>query len=310
MSINNAYPGHTHHEPFEQVQARRPDFKADLFQYSKQPNPNWKPGQGLNGRTDLPGYELFQQTATLQGSQELYHHINPDEVEDKSKIYKLIIGGITPRPIAFCSTLSKDGKTKGLAPFSYFAPMGQKPPLVIVQFSCIEPIIDGKGGRHKDAVNHIKATGEFVVNMISEPFVEAANFSSMDCPPEVSEWDLTGLTPVPSDTVKPPRVGESAFSMECTMDMAHDVFSDDEKRIQTGTLILGRIRRFHVRKDILGPTGAIDTGKLLPVSRLGGISYGRVTDVFEIPRPTWAEYSAQYPEHARELENKGKGKEA
>lgn len=55
------------------------------------------------------------------------------------------------------------------------------------------------------------------------PFDIDSSFSSMDCPPEVSEWDLTGLTPVPSDTVKPPRVGESAFSMECTMDMAHDV---------------------------------------------------------------------------------------
>lgn len=133
----------------------------------------------------------------------------------------------------------------------------------------------------------------------------------------MSEWELTGLTPVPSDVVKPPRVGESAFSMECVLDHAHDVgiylhsisvplalgitimkkrlygyiytcivymwiqvYSDEEKRIQTGTMIIGRIKRFHVRKDILTSSGAIDTGKLLPVSRLGGIGYGRTTEAF------------------------------
>lgn len=133
----------------------------------------WILDQFTDGRTDIPGYQAFVDGATLQGSQENFHHINPEEVEDKNRIYKLIIGGITPRPIAFCSTQSKDG-IRGLAPFSYFAPMGQKPAQVVIQFSCIEPIIDGKGGRHKDAVNHIKETGEFVVNMISEPFVEAS----------------------------------------------------------------------------------------------------------------------------------------
>ena len=90
----------------------------------------------IDGRTDIPGYQAFVDGATLKGSQEDYHHINPDEVEDKNIIYKLLIGGITPRPIAFCSTVSPDG-IRGLAPFSYHAPMGQKPPLVSSFNICI-----------------------------------------------------------------------------------------------------------------------------------------------------------------------------
>lgn len=86
----------------------------------------------LDGRTDLPGYQLFKESATLEGSQSNFHHINPDELDPELpsvSVYKLLIGGITPRPIAFCSTISEEG-ILGLAPFSYFAPMGQKPPMV------------------------------------------------------------------------------------------------------------------------------------------------------------------------------------
>lgn len=92
--------------------------------------------------------------------------------------------------------------------------------------------------------------------------------------------------------VTPASFGLCAISQTCDIDISFflglglkQVFSDDEKRIQTGTLILGRVRRFHVRKDLLGPTGAIDTGKLLPVSRLGGISYGRTTEAFGASEP-------------------------
>lgn len=83
---------------------------------------------GLDGRTDLLGYQAFIDGATLEGSQENFHHIDPEEVEDKPQIYKLMIGGITPRPIAFCSTISPSG-VKNLAPFSYFAPLGFRPPM-------------------------------------------------------------------------------------------------------------------------------------------------------------------------------------
>ena len=82
-----------------------------------------------DGRPDLPGYQAFVDGATLEGSQANFRHVDPDLVEEKSQIYKLMIGGITPRPIAFCSTISPEG-VKGLAPFSYFAPMGFRPPMV------------------------------------------------------------------------------------------------------------------------------------------------------------------------------------
>lgn len=292
MSANH-YIGYTpsKHEPFEVTQAKRPDFQADRFHYTKQPNPDWKPGQGLNGRTDLPGYQAFIDGATLEGSQANFRHIDPEQVEDKGQIYKLMIGGITPRPIAFCSTISPEG-VRGLAPFSYFAPMGHRPPLLMVHFSTSKPFKDGEG-KHKDTLNNIKSTKEFVVNMISEPFAEASNHAAIDCPADVSEWDLTGLTPVPSDLVKPPRVGESAFCMECTLEFFHDIY--DETNALTGTCVVGRVRKFHVRKDLFGPTNAIDTGKMLPISRLGGIGYGRTTDAFESLRPSWSDYAHNEP---------------
>lgn len=88
----------------------------------------------------MPGYQAFVDGATLEGSQRDFRHIDPDEVENKAEIYKLMIGGITPRPIAFCSTISAEG-VHGLAPFSYFAPMGHKPPLV----SCCHAIRSSPG---------------------------------------------------------------------------------------------------------------------------------------------------------------------
>ncbi|KAL7003910.1 hypothetical protein EMMF5_006546, partial [Cystobasidiomycetes sp. EMM_F5] len=266
------------YEPFDVVQARRPDLEAGRFVVSKQPDPSWKPGQGLNGRTDLPGYQAFVEGATLEGSQNNFRHINPDDVEEKLQIYKLMIGGITPRPIAFVSTISATGNCN-LAPFSYFAPMGYRPPMVMVHFSATKPIVNGEGN-HKDTLTNIKATKEFVINMISEPFAEASNFAAINAPNDISEWDLTGLSPVPSDVVKPPRVGESAFCMECTLETFHDIYSDDEKTQMTATYVVGRVRRFHARKDLFGPTNAIEPQRLLPISRMGGITYGRVTDVF------------------------------
>lgn len=90
-----------------------------------------------DGRTDIPSSQAFVEGATEQGSQEKFYYINPDEVEDKNRVYKLIIGGITPRPIAFCSTVSPEG-IGGLAPFSYFAPMGQKPPMVSLLYNTLK----------------------------------------------------------------------------------------------------------------------------------------------------------------------------
>ncbi|TFY59011.1 hypothetical protein EVJ58_g6048 [Rhodofomes roseus] len=141
--------------------------------------------------------------------------------------------------------------------------------------------------RLKDTAGNIKATKAFTVNIISEPFVEAANVTSVDAPEGVSEWPISGLTKEKSIHVKPPRVKESAFSMECELFQTIDV-ADPESGAHTTTLILGHVKYIHVRKDILNERGNVDPAKLKPVGRMGDISYSRVGEGFRIARPVWA----------------------
>lgn len=254
----------SHHPPFKQVEAARPDFEEEPFAYTKTPAPEWVPGQGSNQLpwpVDAP-----------------FKHIDPAH-EQPGLVYKLIIGGITPRPIAFVSSQDEHGK-QNLAPFSYFAPCGHNPPMIV--FSCSSPGPD----KQKDTCNNVKTTKEFVVNIISEAFIEAANYTSIDAPADLSEWDLAGLTREPSQVVKPPRVKESAFSMECVLEHYYDM-KDDEGRV-TGTSLFGRVKLFHVREDVLQPNYVIDQAKLQSMSRLGGISYGRTTKGLELARPVWS----------------------
>jgi len=120
----------------------------------------------------------------------------------------------TPRPIGFLSTVNAAGETN-LAPFSYFTMACHDPPVVVVSFTHPAPK-DGHAPL-KESCQNILDTAHFTANLISESFVEAANFTSVDAPPDVSEWALSGLTPVTSKLVKAPRVGESAFAMECEL---------------------------------------------------------------------------------------------
>ncbi len=120
----------------------------------------------------------------------------------------------TPRPIGFISSVNPDGVTN-LAPFSYFTMANHDPPVVVVSFTHPPPK-DGQSSL-KETCQNILDTKQFVANLISESFVEAANYTSVDAPKDVSEWALSGLTPVPSKLVKAPRVGESAFAMECDL---------------------------------------------------------------------------------------------
>ena len=191
------------------------------------------------------------------------------------------------------------------------------PPLVSV--TMIHP-------RHKekDTSENIRATKGFTVNIISEPFVTNANYTSIDAPEDVDEWVGSGLTRVPSvrlallgsccacsdtglsqTTVQPPRVKESAFSMECEVPCSfhitksppqyrpqlfhlHDISPPGSSKI-TATLVLGHIKLIHVRNSVLNQKGPVEASKLRAVSRLGGSMYGRAGDAFNLPRPTWKE---------------------
>ena len=129
------------------------------------------------------------------------------------QIYKIMTGIIVPRPIALVSTVDSEG-VANLAPFSFFCGVGSKPPTVLF---C--PALRATGGTdpalRKDTLRNVEETGEFVVNVVSDAIAAAANVTAAEVAPEVDEFELAGLTPVPSEIVRPPRVAESPAQMEC-----------------------------------------------------------------------------------------------
>lgn len=189
-------------------------------------------------------------------------------------IYKLMIGTIVPRPIAFVSTMSPDGALN-LAPFSFFNAIGSAPPMI-----CFTAGLRARPDPSKDTLRNIIRTGEFVVNLVSEEIAEKMNITSGEYPPEVDEFNLARLTPVPSDLVKPPRVKESHVQMECKRFLMVEVSSLPGG----GTLVLGEVLRFHVDDDIIDDF-KIDPDKLRAIGRMGGMSYTRTRDRFDMIRP-------------------------
>jgi len=189
-------------------------------------------------------------------------------------IYKLMIGMIVPRPIAFVSSVDSAG-VRNLAPFSYFTACSSNPPMV-----CFCTTIRTGPRPYKDTLENIRATGEFVVNIVSEEFAEQMNMTSADVAPEVDEFALSGLTPLASELVKPPRVAESKVQMECRL---HQIVVVSD-RPGGGILVLGQVLRFHVLESLLDGN-KIDPDKLNAIGRMGGPTYVRTHDRFEMLRP-------------------------
>jgi flavin reductase (DIM6/NTAB) family NADH-FMN oxidoreductase RutF len=199
--------------------------------------------------------------------------------ESVQNIYKLMIGAIVPRPIAFVSSLDEHG-LRNLAPFSYFTAVSADPPVVLFCPSVRQE--DPRRGlrAHKDTLLNIVATREFVVNVVTEAIAEKMNATSAQVPPEVDEFELVRLTPLPSELVKPPRVAESPVQMECRLRRIIEV-SD---RPAGGSIVLGEVVRFHVAEDLLD-NFRIDPDKLAAVGRMGGPTYVRTRDRFDLERP-------------------------
>jgi flavin reductase (DIM6/NTAB) family NADH-FMN oxidoreductase RutF len=189
-------------------------------------------------------------------------------------IYKLMIGMIVPRPIAFVSTVDVAG-VRNLAPFSYFTACGSNPPVV-----CFSTSVRSGPRPYKDTLKNVEATGEFVVNIVSEEFAAQMNMSSAEVAPEVDEFELSGLTPISSDLIKPPRVAESKVQMECRL---HQIVPVSD-RPGGGILVLGEVLRFHVLESLLDGY-KIDPDKLNAIGRMGGPTYVRTHDRFEMQRP-------------------------
>jgi len=189
-------------------------------------------------------------------------------------VYKLLIGSIVPRPIAFVSTLSPLG-VRNLAPFSFFTAVSANPPVI-----CFSPAARQGAHRLKDTLFNIATTREFVVNIVSEEFAGKMNICAADFPPEVDEFEASGLTPVQSDLVRPPRVAESHVQMECKLYLTIEV----SELPGGGSLVLGEVLRFHVDDEYVD-NFKIDPHKLRAIGRMGGNTYTRTTDRFDLVRP-------------------------
>jgi flavin reductase (DIM6/NTAB) family NADH-FMN oxidoreductase RutF len=193
---------------------------------------------------------------------------------DTGSVYQLLIGAIVPRPIAFVSTISVAGIVN-LAPFSFFTAASANPPVI-----CFCPMVRANSST-KDTLNNICETGEFVVNIVSEEISRQMNICSGDYPPEVDEFAVSGLTPIASEVVKPPRVKESRFQMECRLVQIVQI----SVKPLGGSMVFGEVLRFHL-EDGLADGVKIDPDKLKAVGRMGGPgAYCRTRDRFEMQRP-------------------------
>ena len=186
--------------------------------------------------------------------------------------YRLLAGSVVPRPIAFVSTTSTAG-VNNLAPFSFFNAVCGDPPVVLFCPVWREPM--------KDTLANVRATGEFVINIVNEEIVEQMNVCAAEFPSSVDEFAMSGLTPVPSDVVKAPRVKESPVSMECRLLQIVEISAQP----MGGNIVIGEVVRFHVDDRIVDSSYKIDADKLRAVGRMSGYDYARTRDRFSLVRP-------------------------
>jgi flavin reductase (DIM6/NTAB) family NADH-FMN oxidoreductase RutF len=194
--------------------------------------------------------------------------IDPDTLDARGR-YNLLVGSVVPRPIAWTSTVSREG-VRNLAPFSFFTVASRQPPMLCIS---VGPRPDED--LDKDTLSNVEETGEFVVSIVSLPLSNTMFESSKNHPPEADEFEKAGLTPAPCEVVGAPRVEEAGVSMECLLDRVLPLGTDH--------LVIGRMVRFHVRDELYGENGRIDVAGLDPLGRLAG-DYTKVETVFELPK--------------------------
>jgi flavin reductase (DIM6/NTAB) family NADH-FMN oxidoreductase RutF len=195
--------------------------------------------------------------------------LDPDAVP--GGIYHLLNAVVVPRPIAWVSTRSPDG-VDNLAPHSYFTVSSAVPP--VVQFTSVG---------HKDSLRNAEATGQFVVSVTPRALARQVNTTAVPFPPDVSEFDMAGLTREPSARVAPSRVAESPVSLECEL--------AGTQPFGASTVVFGRVVWVAVKPEVLrGDRVAIDL--LDPISRLSGADYATIGEVFSIRRQSHEEWLA------------------
>jgi len=184
--------------------------------------------------------------------------------------HQLLKGFVAPRPVAWISTLSREGVANA-APYSCYTFVATVPPMV-----CFS--VELRDGRKKDTLRNVEDTGDFVVNLFGEDLVQPMNATAEDFPPDVSEILKVGLTPAPGERVRAPRISECPASLECR---AVQIIELGRSR---HSLVIGEVLFAHVRDDLYRD-GTLDVVRLRPVGRLAGNQYCRLGEVFELDRP-------------------------
>lgn len=187
--------------------------------------------------------------------------------------YKLLIGSIIPRPIAFVMTLGADGTVNG-APFSYFNIVSSNPPMISLAIQRID-------GKRKDTSRNILEMKEFVVHIVDDHNVEKINETAASLPPDQSEIDMADLIPIKSTKISVPGIKEAKIRMECTLEHTIELGG---KESPGSDLIIGKVVHFHIEESIY-QDGRIDYKGLGAISRLAGNNYAKIGDVFSIKRP-------------------------
>ena len=202
--------------------------------------------------------------------------IDPKEVS-LGKLHNTLLGSVGPRPIAFASTIDKNGN-KNLSPFSFFNVFSANPPIAI-----FSPAKSGRTNTQKDTYNNVKEVPECVINIVNFPIVQQMSLSSTAYGPEVDEFVKAGLTPIASEMVKPFRVKESPVQMECIVKEVIELGNEGG----SGNLVICEIIMIHIDDAVLNEEGMIDQHKIDLVGRMGGDYYVRANGdaLFEVPKP-------------------------
>jgi flavin reductase (DIM6/NTAB) family NADH-FMN oxidoreductase RutF len=198
--------------------------------------------------------------------------IKPDDLAERDR-YKILIGSILPRPIAWVSTMDLAGNLN-LAPFSYFT-VGATEPMTLI--FC--PQTKGKDAQKKDTLRNIEARPEFVVNLTNEETAEAMNLSATLLPHGRSEFEWANVNPAPSTVISVPRVAEAPVSFECRLQQIVTIGDG----VGGGSAVFGEVLCIHIRDDIY-VNGYVKLDVLRPIGRLAGASYTRTTDTFDLHR--------------------------
>lgn len=185
---------------------------------------------------------------------------------------------VVPRPIGWISSIDQNDNIN-LAPYSFFNAVAYHPPQVMFASTSAH----AQGGL-KDTIKNVHAIGEFTVNLATWELREQMNASAVPAPSHIDEFEYAGLTPEPSQLVKPPRVAESPIHLECTYTQTVNLPTDNPA--SPNTVIFGQVIGIHIRDDAI-VDGKIDVTSLQPIGRLGYLDYVRVTESFSITRPTW-----------------------